>query len=53
MGIKVEFVVINWDNKFIELNSGTIDCIWNGMTVSIQLKQTVTFLMLMQVTARL
>ena len=34
MGIKVEFVVINWDNKFIELNSGTIDCIWNGMTVS-------------------
>ncbi len=33
MGIDVEFVVINWDNKFIELNSvqltvfGTDDCI--------------------------
>lgn len=38
MGIKVEFVVINWDNKFIELNSGTVDCIWNGMTVSDSVK---------------
>ena len=38
MGIIVEFVVINWDNKFIELNSGTIDCIWNGMTVSDSVK---------------
>ncbi|MGN0529031.1 MAG: transporter substrate-binding domain-containing protein [Eubacterium sp.] len=34
MGVKVEFVEINWDNKFIELNSGNIDCIWNGMTIS-------------------
>ena len=39
MGIKVEFVVINLDNKFIELNSGTIDCIWNGMTVSDSVKK--------------
>ena len=38
-GIKVEFVVINWDNKFIELNSGTIYCIWNGMTVSDSVKK--------------
>lgn len=38
MGIDVEFVVINWNNKFIELNSGTIDCIWNGMTVSDSVK---------------
>ena len=38
MGIDVEFVVINWDNKFIELNSGSIDCIWNGMTVSDSVK---------------
>ena len=38
MGIDVEFVVINWDNKFIELNSGAIDCIWNGMTVSDSVK---------------
>ncbi len=38
MGVDVEFVVINWDNKFIELNSGAIDCIWNGMTVSDSVK---------------
>lgn len=38
MGVKVEFVEINWDNKFIELNSGTIDCIWNGMTITDSVK---------------
>ena len=25
---------INWDNKDAEIDSGTIDCIWNGMTCS-------------------
>lgn len=25
---------INWDNKDAEIDSGTIDCIWNGMTYS-------------------
>lgn len=34
MGVEVEFVEINWDNKFTELSSGAIDCIWNGMTIS-------------------
>lgn len=34
MGVEVEFVEINWDNKFTELASGAIDCIWNGMTIS-------------------
>lgn len=38
MGVEVEFVAIDWDNKFIELNSGTIDCIWNGMTISDSVK---------------
>lgn len=38
LGVEVEFVEINWDNKFIELNSGTIDVIWNGMTVDDQVK---------------
>lgn len=38
MGVEVEFVEINWDNKFVELSSGTIDCIWNGMTVSDSVK---------------
>ena len=26
------FDLINWDNKDAEIDSGSIDCIWNGMT---------------------
>lgn len=25
---------INWDSKDMELNSGSIDCIWNGFTIN-------------------
>ena len=34
MGLKVEFLEIDWDNKILELNSGNIDCVWNGMTLT-------------------
>lgn len=34
LGVVPEFVVIDWDNKFLELESKSIDCIWNGMTIS-------------------
>ncbi len=34
LGVKAEFVEIEWDNKFIALESKAIDCIWNGMTIS-------------------
>lgn len=34
MGIEVEFVEIDWDNKVLELQNGTIDCVWNGMTLT-------------------
>ncbi len=34
LGVDPEFVIINWDNKFLELESKGIDCIWNGMTIS-------------------
>ena len=34
MGVEVEFVEIDWDNKFLELDSKSIDCIWNGMTIT-------------------
>jgi len=30
----VEFVEIEWANKYNELNSGTISCIWNGFTAN-------------------
>lgn len=34
LGVEAEFVEIDWDNKFLALESKTIDCIWNGMTIS-------------------
>ena len=34
LGIEAEFVEIDWDNKVLELNSGNIDCVWNGMTLT-------------------
>ena len=38
LGRKAEFVEINWDTKFPTLNSKQIDCIWNGMTISDEVK---------------
>ena len=34
LGVEVEFIEINWDNKFLELENKSIDCIWNGMTIT-------------------
>ena len=34
LGVTPEFVEINWDSKVMELESKTIDCIWNGMTIT-------------------
>ena len=34
LGVDVEFVEIDWDNKILELNAKTIDCVWNGMTLT-------------------
>lgn len=34
LGVEVEFVEIDWDNKVLELDSKTIDCVWNGMTLT-------------------
>jgi polar amino acid transport system substrate-binding protein len=34
LGVEPVFQRINWDNKFNELNSYNIDCIWNGFTYS-------------------
>ena len=34
LGVEVEFVEIDWDNKIMELDSGAIDCVWNGMTLT-------------------
>lgn len=34
LGYKVRFKLIEWSSKYLELNSGTIDCIWNGFTAN-------------------
>ncbi len=34
LGNDVEFVEIDWDNKILELENGSIDCVWNGMTLT-------------------
>lgn len=34
IGVTPKFQEINWNNKIVELQSGTIDVIWNGMTIN-------------------
>ncbi|MBE6695952.1 MAG: transporter substrate-binding domain-containing protein [Ruminococcaceae bacterium] len=34
IGMNVEFQEIDWNQKYMELAAGTIDCIWNGFTAN-------------------
>jgi len=34
LGVKVQFVEIDWDTKVMELESKNIDVVWNGMTLT-------------------
>lgn len=43
IGVEVEFIEIDWDNKFFELESGAIDCIWNGMTLTDDVKLNTSY----------
>ena len=38
LGVKVEFQIIDWDNKVFELDGKTIDVVWNGMTLTDEVK---------------
>jgi len=40
LGVKVEFVEIDWDNKVMELSSKSIDVVWNGMTLTDEVKNS-------------
>ncbi len=40
LGVQVEFIEIDWDNKILELNGKTIDCVWNGMTLTNEVKSS-------------
>jgi len=34
MGVDIEFIEIDWDSKIMELDSKSIDVVWNGMTLT-------------------
>lgn len=40
LGVDVEFVEIDWDNKIMELKSKNIDVVWNGMTLIDEVKNS-------------
>ena len=42
IGVDVEFIEINWDNKIMELDGKTIDCVWNGMTLTDEEKSSMS-----------
>ena len=42
LGVEVEFVEIEWDNKVLELNSKSSDCVWNGMTLTDEVMAAMT-----------
>jgi len=43
LGVQAEFQVIDWNQKIVELQSKTIDVIWNGMTVKEEFKEQINF----------
>ena len=40
LGVDAEFVEIDWDNKELELDGKSIDCVWNGMTLIDEVKSS-------------
>ena len=34
LGVEIQFVEIDWDTKIMELDAKTIDVVWNGMTLT-------------------
>lgn len=38
LGVDVEFKEIDWDNKLLELKNKSIDVVWNGMTLTDEVK---------------
>ena len=43
LGVKAKFQVIEWKQKETELKARTIDCIWNGLTVTDERKENMAF----------
>lgn len=45
MGVTPKFQKIDWDSKEVELNAKTIDCIWNGLTITDERKENMDITM--------
>lgn len=43
MGVELKIQPVIWDNIVQELNSGNVDCIWNGCTITDARKETMDF----------
>ena len=43
LGVNAQLVIIDWDNKAVELQTNQIDLIWNGMTATEELDQKMDF----------
>lgn len=43
IGVPIEFKPIDWASKETELNSGRIDCIWNGFTMTSERTKKLAF----------
>lgn len=41
LGYTVKFQEMDWNTKIVTLKAGTIDVIWNGMTVTDELKENI------------
>lgn len=40
LGVEAQFVVIDWDNKIMEMDSKNIDVVWNGMTLTAETRES-------------
>ena len=43
MGVELKLQPIDWNAKEQELNTGNIDCIWNGFTITEERKEMINF----------
>lgn len=43
LGVTPNFITIDWEKKIVELKSQNIDCIWNGMSILDDLKESIDY----------
>jgi polar amino acid transport system substrate-binding protein len=43
MGVELRLQPIDWDAKILDLKSGDIDVIWNGLTITPEREESITF----------